>query len=93
MATHSSVLAWRIPGTGQPGGLLSMGFSRQENWTGLSYPPPGGRPDPEMEPASLTSSALAGETFTAKTIIYTQPNYNMLLMKCDLVSETVKCKP
>ena len=25
MVTHSSVLAWRIPGTGRPGGLLSMG--------------------------------------------------------------------
>ena len=25
MATQSSVLAWRIPGTGEPGGLLSMG--------------------------------------------------------------------
>ena len=25
MATHSSVLAWRTPGTGEPGGLLSMG--------------------------------------------------------------------
>ena len=25
MATHSSILAWRIPGTGQPDGLLSMG--------------------------------------------------------------------
>ena len=28
MATHSSVLAWRIPGTGEPGGLLSMGSQR-----------------------------------------------------------------
>ena len=28
MAPHSSVLAWRIPGTGEPGGLLSMGFHR-----------------------------------------------------------------
>ena len=28
MATHSSVLAWRIPGTGKPGGLLSMGSQR-----------------------------------------------------------------
>ena len=28
MATHSSVLAWRIPGTGEPGGLLSMGSCR-----------------------------------------------------------------
>ena len=26
MATHSSTLAWRIPGTGEPGGLLSMGI-------------------------------------------------------------------
>ena len=28
MATHSSVLAWRIPGTGEPGRLLSMGSHR-----------------------------------------------------------------
>ena len=29
MATHSSVLAWRIPGTGEPGGLPSMGLHSQ----------------------------------------------------------------
>ena len=28
MATHSSAVAWRIPGTGEPGGLLSMGSHR-----------------------------------------------------------------
>ena len=28
MATHSSILAWRIPGTEDPGGLLSMGLHR-----------------------------------------------------------------
>ena len=28
MATHSGVLAWRVPGTGEPGGLLSMGSHR-----------------------------------------------------------------
>ena len=28
MATHSSVLAWRISGTGKPGGLLSLGLHR-----------------------------------------------------------------
>ena len=28
MAAHSSLLAWRIPGTGEPGGLLSMGSHR-----------------------------------------------------------------
>ena len=28
MATHPSILAWRIPGTGEPGGRLSMGLHR-----------------------------------------------------------------
>ena len=31
MATHSSVLAWRIPGMGEPGGVLSMGYHRVEH--------------------------------------------------------------
>ena len=44
--------------------LLSMGFSRQEYWNGLPFPPPGDLPDPGMEPASLTSPALAGRLFT-----------------------------
>ena len=43
---------------------LSMGFSRQEYWGGLPCPPPGGLPDPGIEPVSLVSSALAGRFFT-----------------------------
>ena len=43
---------------------LSMGFSRQECWSGLSFPPPGDLPDPEIEPASLASPALEGRFFT-----------------------------
>ena len=31
MATYSSILAWRIPGTEEPGGLLSMGSHRVEH--------------------------------------------------------------
>ena len=31
MATHSSVLAWRTPGTGEPGGLLSLGWHKVEH--------------------------------------------------------------
>ena len=31
MATHSSVLAWRIPGTAEPGGLPSVGSHRVEH--------------------------------------------------------------
>ena len=30
MATHSSILAWRIPGTGEPGGLPSMGVAQSQ---------------------------------------------------------------
>ena len=37
MATHSSILAWRIPGTEEPGGLLSMGSHRVEHdWSALA---------------------------------------------------------
>ena len=43
---------------------LSMGFSRQEYWSGLLCPPPGDLPNPVIEPASLTSPALAGGFFT-----------------------------
>ena len=36
MATHSSVLAWRIPGTGEPGGLPSAGSHRvRHDWSDL----------------------------------------------------------
>ena len=37
MATHSSVLAWSIPGTGEPGGLPSMGSHRvRHDWSDLA---------------------------------------------------------
>ena len=37
MATHSSVRAWRIPGTAEPGGLLSMGLHRvSHDWSNLA---------------------------------------------------------
>ena len=39
---------------------LSVGFSRQEYWSGPPCPPPGDLPDPDMLPASLSSPALAG---------------------------------
>ena len=63
MATHSSVLAWRIPGMGEPGGLPSMGSHRvghdcsdlaaaAANITGLATPVLG-------SPASVLSQLLA----------------------------------
>ena len=40
MATHSSVLAWRIPRTGEPGGLLSMGsHGVRHDWSDLAAAP------------------------------------------------------
>ena len=46
---------------------LSMGFSRQEHWCGLPYPPPGALPDPGVESASLMSAALADGFFTTSS--------------------------
>ena len=42
---------------------LSMEFSRQEYWSGVSFPTPGDLPDPGIEPTSLTSPALASGFF------------------------------
>ena len=41
---------------------LSMGFSRQEHWSGLSFPSPRNLPDPGIDPASLMAPALAGRS-------------------------------
>ena len=43
---------------------LSMGFPRQEYWSGLPCPPLGDLPNPGTEPVSLTSPVLAGGLFT-----------------------------
>ena len=45
---------------------LSVGFSRQEYWSGLPFPPPGDLPDPGIEPTSPVSPALAGGFFTTE---------------------------
>jgi len=47
---------------------LSMGFSRQEYWSGLSCPPPGDLLNPRNEPTSLISPALAGGLFITSGI-------------------------
>ena len=46
---------------------LSMGFSRQEYWSGLPLPTPEDLPDPGIKPASPKSPALAGGFFTTST--------------------------
>ena len=43
---------------------LSVGFSRQKHWSGLTCPPPGVLPDSGIKPTSLTFPALTGGFFT-----------------------------
>ena len=45
---------------------LSMGFPRQEYWSGLPFPSSGNLPDPGIEPMSTASPALAGGFFTTE---------------------------
>ena len=58
--SDSFATPWTVPHQAP----LSMGFSRQEYWSGLPFPPPGDLPDPGIEPRSLMSPALAGGFFT-----------------------------
>ena len=46
---------------------LSMGFSRQEYWSGLPCPPPRDLPNPGTEPTPPASPALVGRFFTTST--------------------------
>ena len=115
MATHSSILAWKIPWTEEPGRLHtvhrvwrigqewmtehahiyprvsishiwlfetpwtvacqaspSMGFSRQEYWSGLPFPSPGDPPDQGIGPTSLALQAdsLPRATYTTESQTY-----------------------
>ena len=45
----------------------SLGFPRQEYWSGLPFPSPGDLPNPGIKPESLMSPALAGGFFTTST--------------------------
>ena len=53
---------------------LSIGFPRQEYWSDLSFPPPGGLPDSGIEPAALMSPALVGRFFTTSSTWEAQIN-------------------
>ena len=56
-----------------------MGFSWQECWSGLPWPPPGDLPSPGIEPPSLMSPAVAGGFFTISIVVVAVviqlPNY------------------
>ena len=58
---------------------LSMGFFRQEYWSGLPFPSPGHLPDPGIKPTSL---ALAGRFFIAELPRKPKPSGIVQLNKC-----------
>ena len=53
-----------------------MGFSRQDYWNGLQFPSSEDLLDPEIEPTSLASPALAGGFFTSCALINTLSKEN-----------------
>ena len=62
-------VGWQVP--------RSMGFSRQQYWSGLPFPIPGGLPDPGIKRSSIVSPALAGRFFTTE-----QPGNPYSFTKC-----------
>ena len=63
MKSLSCVRLFATLGTAAHQAPLSMGFSRQEYWSGLPFPSPGDVPDPGIEPRSPTCHADAGRRF------------------------------
>ena len=66
---------------------LSMGFSKQEYWSGLPFPPPWDLPDPGIEPTSPVSPVLASGFFT------TEPSWALLLLKKKKKITNTKASP
>ena len=61
---------------------LSIGFSRQEYWSGYPFPFPGDHPNPGSEPMSFVSTALAGGFFTTE-----QPGKYFSMFNCPIFPE------
>ena len=68
LSRFSCVRLFATPWTVACQAPLSMGFSRQEYWSGLPCPPPGDLPNPGIELTSLASPALAGGFITISNI-------------------------
>ena len=73
----SHVQLFTTPWTEAFQGPLSIGFPRQEYWSGLPFPSPGDLPDPGIKPVSLVSPALAGGFFTTSATWEAPFNVNL----------------
>ena len=66
MATHSSILAWRIPGTGEPGWLPSMGSHRVgHDWSDLAAAAVS-----FLDPIMISGNDLTGKSFIVWMVLY-----------------------
>ena len=66
--TFSHIQLFATPWTVARHAPLSMGFSRHEYWSGLSFPPPGDFPDPGIELLSLVSPVLEADSLPAEPL-------------------------
>ena len=73
LSHFSRVRLFATPWTAAYQAPLSMGFSRQQHWSGLPCPPPGDLSDPGIKPTSLFSPALAYRFFTSRATWEAQP--------------------
>ena len=69
---------------------LSMGFSRQEYWSGLPCPPPGDLPDLGIETMSLMSPVLAGRFFTTSATCEALTLVSVQLFNHSVVSDSLR---
>ena len=76
------VILWTVAHQAPP----SMGFSRQEYWSGLPFPSPRGLPNPGMEPKSFTSPAVAGWFFTTSATWKAPFDSNKRILKGNYVT-------
>ena len=74
----SCVQFFATPWTVSRQGPLSIGFPRQEYWSGFPFPPPGDVPDPGIEPKFLVSPPSAGDFFFPFTTEPTEKPKEML---------------
>ena len=95
--SHSVVSDSATPWTVAHQAPLSMEFSRQEFWSGLSCPPPGHLPDPGIKSASLMSSALAdgliGATWQASSLWYAAAAAAKSLQSCPTLCDPIDSSP
>ena len=78
----SQVRLFSNPWTAALQAPLSMGFSRQEYWSGMPFPSPGNLPDPGIELESFASPALAGRFFPRWAILQLSKSHSSSTDSC-----------